>query len=110
MEISAPMLARHFTAIAGCVSTILLGACSLAPGGERIESSMVAASATGIADRQSFNDQKADVLLRLACDISIGAYYRLRSPVQQEALSMLCSGRRPYEGAPALIPRAYIAK
>ena len=56
----------------------------------------------GISDRMSYNDKKAEVLLRLPCDISLGAYYRLTNSAQQEALIMLCSGRRVGQPVPPL--------
>jgi hypothetical protein len=48
----------------------------------------------------SYNDRKAEVLLRLPCDISLGAYYRLTNSIQQEALVMLCSGRYVGQATP----------
>lgn len=92
-----------------CTSLLLMGGCSLAPGGDKIESLTATLTSTGAADRRSYNDQKAETLLRLPCDISIGAYFRLQNTVQQEALSMLCSGRRTYEATPPLatdVPRS----
>ena len=81
---------------------LAVGGCSLAPSGEKLEAVANTIVATGISDRQSFNDKKAETLLTLPCDISIGAYYRLSNSVQQEALSMLCSGRRSGETPPPL--------
>jgi hypothetical protein len=81
----------------------VVGGCSLAPGSEQADSAAHLLIATGVADRQHYNDKKAETLLTLPCDISLGAYYRLSNGVQQEALMMLCSGRRPYESAPSLI-------
>lgn len=79
-----------------------LSACSLAPGGSQVEKAAVEVVRTGVADRMAYNDQKASLLLVAPCDISIGAYYRLQNTVQQEAVQMLCSGKRPWEPSPAL--------
>lgn len=88
--------------LAALVSLALLGGCSLAPAGGRVESLAVSVVDTAIADRQSFNDKKAETLLVLPCDISLGAYYRLTNSIQQEALVMLCSGRRVAQPVPPL--------
>lgn len=85
-----------------CVAVVALGGCSLAPGAEKIEAAADTIVATGISDRRNYNDKKAETLLTLPCDISIGAYYRLSNSVQQEALTMLCSGRRLGEPVPTL--------
>ena len=76
-----------------CVGMYLSG-CSLAPGVEKLEMAAGAAVSSVLSDRKSYNDKKAETLLMLPCDISIGAFYRLINSVQQEALTMLCSGRR----------------
>lgn len=83
---------------------ILVNACSLVPGGDNVEAAASAIIDTGISDRISYNDQKAEILLALPCDISLGAYYRLTNNIQQEALVMLCSGRYVGQPAPALGP------
>lgn len=87
---------------ASCAVAIAATGCSLAPGGEKVETAANTLITTGISDRRNFNDKEAAVLLALPCDISVGAYYRLTSTVQQEALVMLCSGRRPAEPAVSL--------
>lgn len=102
MKVSIPTFARLYTVSAGLASVLSVVGCSLAPGGEKIDDAVTVAIATGIADRQSFNDKEAELLLRLPCDISIGAYFRLQNTVQQEALSMICSGRRSHESVPPL--------
>lgn len=70
-----------------------LGGCSLAPGGEKVQAAIDSAVATGLEDRRAYNDRKAETLLVLPCDISIGAYYRIDNAVKQKALQELCSGR-----------------
>lgn len=90
---------RHLLLLLG---PILLSACSLAPEGGRIEAAATTIVDAGMSDRMSFNDKKAEVLLRLPCDISLGAYYRLANSTQQEALVMLCSGRRVGQPTPPL--------
>ena len=84
------------------VSILLLSACSLVPHGAEVKALAGTGIETAEADRKSFNDKKAEVLLTLPCDISIGAYYRLASSVKQEALAMLCSGRHLGEAPPRL--------
>jgi len=88
---------------AACLVGTLLSACSLAPGGAQIEKAAVTVIDSATTERKAYNDQKADVLLTLPCDISIGAYYRIENSVKQEALTMLCSGKRPGEPAPSLV-------
>lgn len=84
------------------IASFWLSACSLAPGGGRIEAAATTIVDAGMSDRMSYNDTKAEVLLRLPCDISLGAYYRLTNSIQQEALVMLCSGRRVGQPTPSL--------
>ena len=74
----------------------------MAPGAEKVEAAGNAILDTGISDRRAYNDKKAETLLALPCDISIGAFYRLTNSVQQEALAMLCSGRRVNDSEPQL--------
>jgi hypothetical protein len=76
--------------------------CSLAPFGDKVKVAVDTAIDTGIEDRKAYNDKKAGTLLELPCDISVGAYYRMQNSVQQEALTMLCSGKRPAEPNPPL--------
>jgi len=73
---------------------IFLEGCSLAPGADKVETVVKTAIDAGVSDRKSYNDEEAKLLLVLPCDISIGAYYRLTNIIQQEALVMLCSGRK----------------
>ena len=84
-------------------TTIVIGlaasGCSLAPSGGQIKAAAASFVETAMTDRQDYNDSKADALLRLPCDMSLGAYFRLKSTVQQEALILLCSGRRIGEEA-----------
>lgn len=87
--------------VAGALA--LLTGCSLAPFGDQANKAVETAIDTGIEDRKAYNDQKASMLLVLPCDISIGAYYRMENSVQQEALTMLCSGKLPGEPAPPLV-------
>lgn len=84
------------------IASLFLTSCSLAPGSEKVKAAATAAIDTGISDRKVYNDKKAETLLALPCDISIGAFYRLTNSVQQEALAMLCSGRRVNDSEPQL--------
>lgn len=86
--------------LAGAIA--FLPACSLLPGSEKIETAIKTTIDAGVSDRKSYNDEGARLLLVLPCDISIGAYYRLTNAVQQEALTMLCGGRRHGDKAPFL--------
>lgn len=81
----------------------VLSACSLAPEGGRIEAAAASIVDAGISDRMSYNDKKAETLLKLPCDISLGAYYRLANSIQQEALVMLCSGQHAGQPTPSLV-------
>jgi hypothetical protein len=74
----------------------------LAPHGAEITTLATTVVETATADKKAYNDKKAETLLALPCDISVGAYFRLTNTVQQEALAMLCSGRRPGEAQPPL--------
>lgn len=85
------------------MSLCLSAGCSLVPGSDKVEAAVGAAKTAGLSDRRSYNDMKAETLLALPCDISIGAFYRLANSVQQEALAMLCSGRRTGESEPQLV-------
>lgn len=98
----AYMGSRTIGMLALALAGTALQACSLPPGGAQAGRAAAAAVAEGAEDRRAYNDRKAAALLALPCDISVGAYYRLANAVQQEALAMLCSGRRPGEPAPAL--------
>ena len=88
--------------VAPALLALTLAGCSLAPFGDKVETAVTTAVETGIDDRKAYNDKKAETLLELPCDISVGAYYRMQNSVQQEALTMLCSGKRPAEPNPPL--------
>ena len=88
--------------LSAMTASVGLASCSLAPESEKAEAAVSTAIETGISDRRAYNDRKAETLLVLPCDISIGAFYRLANTVQQEALTMLCSGRRAGESEPQL--------
>lgn len=81
---------------------LFVAGCSLAPGGEEIQAAASSLLGAGEADRITYNDQKARVLLILPCDITVGAYYRLANSAHQEAIALLCSGRRPGDPLPPL--------
>ena len=79
-----------------------LSGCSLVPWGAQAEKAAVTVIDAAEKDRKAYNDQKADVLLTLPCDISIGAYYRIDNPVRQKAVQELCSGRELGQPTPEL--------
>lgn len=79
-----------------------LTGCTLVPYGKDVVSTVKQAIDTGVSDRKQYNDDKAELLLTMPCDISIGAYFRLDNSTKQEALSMLCSGKKPGEPDPIL--------
>jgi hypothetical protein len=83
---------------------LFVAGCTLAPFGDKIEKATVAVVEAGTQDRRAYNDLKAETLLTLPCDISIGAFYRIQNTTKQKALNMLCSGLEPEEPPPALIP------
>lgn len=100
MSFRFPRKVRH---AAVCICTAILCGCSLAPAGEKVKIAAGTAISTALEDRRTYNDEKAETLLLLPCDISIGAFYRLTNSVQQEALTMLCSGRRFGDRQPQLL-------
>lgn len=75
------------------LTLLMLSGCSLAPGGGQVERAAVTVIDAAKADRMAYNDKKAEVLLILPCDITIGAYYRIDNAVKQKALQELCSGK-----------------
>lgn len=84
---------------------LILQGCSLAPGGGQAERAVITAVDTAREEIKAFNDKKAEVYTDLPCAISLGAFFRLTNTVEQEALVMLCSGKRPGEpAAPLLTP------
>ena len=83
---------------------LLASGCSLAPGGAQAERAAVTAVDAAEEEIKAFTDKKADVYLTLPCAISIGAYYRLTNSIQQQALTMLCSGRNQGDATPPLTP------
>ncbi len=85
------------------IALLILPGCSLAPFGDKVQAGLVTAIETGTQDRRAYNDTKAETLLTLPCDISIGDFYRIHNTVKQKALNMLCSGLEPEEAAPALV-------
>jgi hypothetical protein len=97
-----PLRSRVRRATFLAIAITLLPGCSLLPGSEKVETAIKATIDTGVSDRKSYNDEEARLLLLLPCDISVGAYYRLTNAVQQEALTMLCSGRRIGDDVPSL--------
>lgn len=83
-----------------------LSGCSLAPFGDKATTAITTAVETATEDRRAYNDRKAETLLTLPCDISIGAYYRIQNTVKQKALNMLCSGLEPEQIPPSLVTDA----
>lgn len=84
------------------LSLCALAGCTAAPFGDKATKAIDTLIDTGISDRKHYNDKKGEVLTVLPCDISLGAYYRMDNTVKQEALQMLCSGRRLGEPTPQL--------
>lgn len=72
------------------IALALLSGCTLAPFGALAQNAVDSAIERGVEDRMHYNDQKRELLVKLPCDISIGAFYRIENPVHQEALTMLC--------------------
>lgn len=73
-------------------ATLALGGCSLAPQYTAIKAIAEEGVERGIADRQSFNDTKTEVLLALPCDASLGAVMRIGDSRKRAILIELCGG------------------
>jgi hypothetical protein len=69
---------------------LLLGGCSLVPGGGQAQRAIETAVGTGIDDRRAYNDKKAEVLPVLACDISVGAYGRMVESDIKRGVALIC--------------------
>jgi len=69
---------------------LLLGGCSLVPGGGQAQRAIETAVDTGIDDRRAYNDKKAEVLPVLACDISVGAYGRMAESDIKRGIALIC--------------------
>lgn len=81
------------------LSALALTALLLAAGGCSMFTEYRAAAAiakegvyTAIEDRKAVNDVKADVLLAVPCDASLGAVMRLENARQRAILIELCGG------------------
>ena len=57
-------------------------------------------SYAGIEQKKQYNDVQADLYMQAPCDMTIGAFNRRLSPVQQRAVTALCGG----EGLPIFNP------
>jgi len=69
---------------------LLLGGCSLVPGGTGAQRAVETVVDTGIIDRRAYNDRKAELLPALACDISIGAYGRMAEGNVKRGVALIC--------------------
>lgn len=69
---------------------LLLGGCSLVPGGAEAQRAVETVVDTGITDRRAYNDKKAEVLPALACDISLGAYGRMAEGNVKRGVALIC--------------------
>lgn len=83
------------------LALLALGGCSLLPYGPQVESLIDQAREQGTIDRKKSNDDKASLLLDLACDASIGAVFRITDDRKQALLIELCGG--PAVGSPMTV-------
>ena len=72
------------------VALVALSGCSLSPFYAQVRASIDQGIEQAVDDRMEYNDDKAQLILKLPCDISIGAYYRLLNPMQRAGITMLC--------------------
>jgi len=78
-------------ALAAVAATgLALGGCSLLPGGDKAQAALDTVVSTGIKDRQHYNDEKANVLPALTCDISVGAYARMAESNVKRGVGLIC--------------------
>lgn len=76
--------------ITSMIALVLLSGCSLSPFYSQVRASIDQAVEQAVEDRMHYNDQKGETILKLPCDLSVGAYYRLENPNHQKAVDLLC--------------------
>ena len=74
------------------VALLALGGCSLAPHYPQLKAIADQGIDTAIQDRKDFNDKKAEVILALPCDVSLGAVRRIGDERKRAILIELCGG------------------
>jgi len=76
--------------IAFVISVILLSGCA-----QKIAAGVAAADNEvqgAVANIKAMNDAAAKAYVAVPCAMDVGAYYRVLSPDQQQAVSLLCGG------------------
>lgn len=74
------------------LALLALGGCSLAPHYPQLKAIADQGIDTAIQDRKDFNDKKAEVILALPCDVSLGAVMRITDARKRAILIELCGG------------------
>ncbi len=78
------MPSRMFTRVAGAIAlALLLGACT---------SGQAALVDLNVAKIKAAHDLTARTLISSVCAMSVGAYYRLESPLARRGIDSLCGG------------------
>jgi hypothetical protein len=75
---------------AALLPALAVTGCSLVPYGAATQRAIDTAVDTGIDDRRTYNDKKAEVLPVLACDISVGAYGRMAESDVKRGVALIC--------------------
>lgn len=91
------MLLRQslFWVLGGLALLALLGAlsgCSMVPYYAEVKAIAHQSVDTAIEDRRKFNDLKAEAILALPCDVSLGAVMRIEDARKRDILIELCGG------------------
>lgn len=73
------------------IALVAVSGCSLAPLAAQVRASIDQGIESAVEDRMHYNDQKGELIMALPCDISVGAYYRMKNPNHQKAIGLLCS-------------------
>ena len=73
------------------IALVATSGCSLAPLAAQVRASIDQAVEQAVEDRMHYNDKKGEIILKLPCDLSVGAYYRMTNPNHQKAIGLLCS-------------------
>jgi hypothetical protein len=78
--------------LAACTALLLLSACA----------EVQTYGAAAIEQRRAMNDLQARATMAATCDISLGAYFRELSPMEQRYAGLVCGGLFPEPVEPRL--------
>lgn len=74
------------------IGLLALGGCSMMPYYSEVKAIARQGVGEAIQDRKNYNDLKAEAILALPCDASVGAVMRLPNERQRAILIELCGG------------------